>query len=155
MIWKILFLPVILLQMTTTTLTNVLCELGAPSSRPGIFHHKLLNWKSYSFQRYSCHASSCKKCDFETKTEGKLTDHVVKHRIQESPDDNGKTSTNITSNLKEHASVCYEACIVVFFIVYKFYLREVIKFKNWNFSEGGGGGGKHQNPKVLIYKLTN
>ena len=66
--------------------------LEAPSSRPAIFPHKLLNWvwygKPYSFQRY--HASSCKKCDFNTKTEGKLTDDVVKHRIQESPDDNGK-----------------------------------------------------------------
>jgi len=39
----------------------------------------------------SCHASSCKKCDIETKTESKMTDHVVTHRIEESPDDNGKT----------------------------------------------------------------
>ena len=48
----------------------------------------------------SCHASSCKKCDIETKTESKMTDHVVTHRIQESPDDNG-TSANITSYLRE------------------------------------------------------
>ena len=42
MIWKILVLPMILLQMVTT-LTKVLCVLGAPSSRPAIFPHKLLN----------------------------------------------------------------------------------------------------------------
>ena len=30
-----------------------------------------------------------------------MTDHVVTHRIQESPDDNGKTSANITSYLRE------------------------------------------------------
>ena len=28
------------------------------------------------------HASSCNKCDFETKNEGKLTDHVAKQRAK-------------------------------------------------------------------------
>ena len=64
--------------------------------------------------KHESHVSSCSKCNFETKSLGKLTDHVVKHRIQESPDDNGKTSPNITSNLKEHPSECHEAYIVVF-----------------------------------------
>ena len=41
------------------------------------------------------HASSCNKCNFETKTKGKLTDHVVKHRNQESTDDKSKTSADI------------------------------------------------------------
>ena len=40
MIWKILVLPMILLQMATM-LTNVLCVLEATSSRPAIFNHKL------------------------------------------------------------------------------------------------------------------
>ena len=31
------------------------------------------------------------------------------HRMQVSPDDDGKTSANITNNLKEHASGCHEA----------------------------------------------
>ena len=35
MIWKILILPMILLQMATT-LTEVLCVLEVPSSRPAI-----------------------------------------------------------------------------------------------------------------------
>ena len=35
-----------------------------------------------------------------------------------------------------------------FFLTDKFNLREAIKFKNWNFSEGGGGGGKRQNQKL-------
>ena len=65
--------------------------------------------------------------------------HVMKHRIQESPDDNGKTSANITTNLKEHASGCHEACSIwslwFFFLADKFNLREAIKFKNWNFSK--------------------
>ena len=57
MMWKSLFLPMLLFQMTMT-LTKVLCVLGAPSLGPAIFPHKLLNWvwygKAYSFQWYSC-----------------------------------------------------------------------------------------------------
>ena len=33
--------------------------------------------------KHERHASSCYKCNFETKTLGKLTDHVGKHRSQE------------------------------------------------------------------------
>ena len=33
--------------------------------------------------KHERHASSCYKCNFETKTLGKLTDHVAKHRSQE------------------------------------------------------------------------
>ena len=33
--------------------------------------------------KHESHASSCYKCNFETKTLGKLTDHVAKHISQE------------------------------------------------------------------------
>ena len=33
--------------------------------------------------KHERHASSCYKCNFETKTLGKLTDHVAKHISQE------------------------------------------------------------------------
>ena len=39
---------------------------------------------------------SCNKCNFETKSEAKLTNHVAKHIT----DDKSKTSTNIIGNLK-------------------------------------------------------
>ena len=41
--------------------------------------------------KHESHASSCNKCNFENKTECKLTDHEAKHRNQESSDDKSKT----------------------------------------------------------------
>ena len=41
------------------------------------------------------HASSCNKCNFETKTKGKMADHMGKYRHQESNDNKSKTSADI------------------------------------------------------------
>ena len=48
--------------------------------------------------KHERHANSCIKCNFETKTKGKLTNHVVKHKSQKSYKDKSKTSANVTSN---------------------------------------------------------
>ena len=69
MIWKNLFLPMILLQMMMT-LTKLLCVLGAHSSIPASFPHKVLYWvwygRTYSSQWYSCKwrwcSQSCYVC---------------------------------------------------------------------------------------------
>ena len=57
--------------------------------------------------KHKSHASSCHKYNFETKNEGKLTNHVAKHRSQESSEDKSKTSANITSNLKENVATSF------------------------------------------------
>ena len=50
------------------------------------------------------HASSCKKCNFETKTECKLTDHVAKHRCQEIPCNKCNTADNAENDVATHRS---------------------------------------------------